>query len=70
MLGNTLLPLKTPYRRPGWLLQTHVAGNGALPDLVTAHLDLIDIVLGKDPVAVEHMVRAMLSQVSSALQKL
>lgn len=70
MLGNTLLPLQTLYRRSGWLFHVHVAAEGALVDLVTAHLDLLDIILSRDPVAAEHMVRAMLSEVYSALQKL
>lgn len=70
MLGNTLLPLQTLYRRSGWLFHTHVAGDGALGELVTAHLDLLDIIISRDPVAAEHMVRAMLSEVYSALQKL
>ena len=70
MLGNTLLPLQTLYRRSGWLFHTHVAGAGAMADLITAHLDLLDIILSRDPVAAEHMVRAMLSEVYSALQKL
>lgn len=70
MLGNTLLPLQTLYRRSGWLFHVHVAAQGALVDLVTAHLDLLDTILTRDPVAAEHMVRAMLAQVYSALQKL
>lgn len=70
MLGNTLLPLQTLYRRSGWLFHTHVAAEGALTDLIAGHLDLLDIILSKDPVAAEHMVRAMLSEVYSALQKL
>ncbi|NYD89128.1 GntR family transcriptional regulator [Sphingomonas melonis] len=70
MLGNTLLPLQTLYRRSGWLFHKHVAGGGALEDLVTAHLDLLDTILSRDPVAAEHMVRAMLSEVYSVLQKL
>ena len=70
MLGNTLLPLQTLYRRSGWLFHVHVAVKGALVDLVTAHLDLLDTILSRDPVAAEHMVRAMLSENYSALQKL
>lgn len=70
MLGNTLLPLQTLYRRSGWLFHIHVAAKEALVDLVTAHLDLLDTILSRDPVAAEHMVRAMLSEVYSALQKL
>ena len=70
MLGNTLLPLQTLYRRSGWLFHTHIAGAGALVDLISAHLELLDIILYRDPVAAEHMVRAMLSEVYSALQKL
>ncbi|MES2055492.1 MAG: GntR family transcriptional regulator [Pseudomonadota bacterium] len=70
MLGNTLMPLQTLYRRSGWLFHTHVASEGAMADIVTAHLDLLDIIISRDPVAAEHMVRAMLSEVYSALQKL
>lgn len=70
MLGNTLQPLQTLYRRSGWLFHTHVAGKHALVELVTAHLNLLEIILSRDPVAAEHMVRAMLSEVYSALQKL
>lgn len=70
MLGNTLMPLQTLYRRSGWLFQTKIAGSSAVPDLVSSHLELLDIILSKDPVAAEHMVRAMLSEVYSVLQKL
>lgn len=70
MLGNTLLPLQTLYRRSGWLFHTHVATEDALVDLISAHLELLDIILRRDSVAAEHMVRAMLSEVYSALQKL
>lgn len=70
MLGNTLQPLQTLYRRSGWLFQTYVASEGAIADIVTAHLDLLDIIISRDPVAAEHMVRAMLSEVYSSLQKL
>ena len=70
MLGNTLLPLQTLYRRSGWLFHVHVAAKGALVDLITAHLDLLDTILSRDPVAAEHVVRAMLSENYAALQKL
>lgn len=70
MLGNTLMPLQTLYRRSGWLFHVHVAPVNALQDIIAAHLDLLDIIIGRDPVAAEHMVRAMLAGNYSALHKL
>lgn len=70
MLGNTLLPLQTLYRRSGWLFHLHVAPKNALHDLITSHLDLLDTVISRDPVSAEHVVRAMLAGNYSSLHKL
>ncbi|MBU3079035.1 GntR family transcriptional regulator [Sphingomonas quercus] len=70
MLGNTLMPLQTLYRRSGWLFQTLIAGPNVLADVIAGHLEMLDLILVRDAVAAEHMVRAMLSRNYSALQKL
>ena len=70
MLGNTLMPLQTLYRRSGWLFHVHVAPKTALHDLISSHLDLLDIIISRDPVAAEHVVRAMLAGNYSSLHKL
>lgn len=70
MLGNTLMPLQTLYRRSGWLFHVHVAPKNALHDLIASHLDLLDTIISRNPVAAEHVVRAMLAGNYSSLHKL
>ena len=70
MLGNTLRPLQTLYRRSGWIFQTRVAEPTVLPRVVASHLELLDLILKRQPVEAELSVRKMLSGVGSSLQKL
>jgi DNA-binding GntR family transcriptional regulator len=70
MLGNTLMPLQTLYRRSGWLYQTRMAAPSVLPKVAADHLRLLDLILQKDAAAAEQWVRAMLAGVYHSLQKL
>lgn len=70
MLGNTLMPLQTLYRRSGWLYQTRIAGPSKLPKVAADHLELLDLILKRDAAAAEQWVRAMLAGVYFSLREL
>lgn len=70
MLGNTLMPLQTLYRRSGWLYLTTIAGDTVLPKVAADHLKLLDLILDRDAAAAERWVRIMLAGVYSSLQAL
>jgi DNA-binding GntR family transcriptional regulator len=70
MLGNTLMPLQTLYRRSGWLYQTRVADPSILRKVAATHLQLLDLILEKDAIAAEQWVRSMLAGVYYSLKQL
>jgi DNA-binding GntR family transcriptional regulator len=70
MLGNTLMPLQTLYRRSGWLYQTKIARPAILTKVAADHLELLDLILKKDAAAAERWVRTMLAGVYFSLQEL
>lgn len=70
LLGNTLMPLQTLYRRSGWLYQTWIAGPALLRHVVASHLEVLDLILRRNPLGAERTVRAMLSGVYGSLERL
>jgi DNA-binding GntR family transcriptional regulator len=70
MLGNTLMPLQTLYRRSGWIYQTKIAGPALLPKVAADHLQLLMLILDRDGTAAERWVRKMLAGVYISLEQL
>ncbi|QJU58302.1 GntR family transcriptional regulator [Sphingomonas sp. AP4-R1] len=70
LLGNTLMPLQTLYRRSGWLFHSRLGSRESLDETIAMHLTLVNTVLNGDPIEAEQIVRSMLSEVYGVLAKL